>query len=99
MTENAAPFTQQERDAVYRAIAERRDMRHFRSEPIRDDQLKRLLNAAHQAPSVGLMQPWRIIRITNRSLRNEIHTLVEQERIATAKAMNEREDEFILLKV
>ncbi|HEC74467.1 MAG TPA: 5,6-dimethylbenzimidazole synthase [Methylophaga aminisulfidivorans] len=99
MTENAAPFTQQERDAVYRAIAERRDMRHFRSEPIRDDQLKRLLNAAHQAPSVGLMQPWRIIRITNRSLRNEIHTLVEQERIATAKAMNEREDEFMRLKV
>lgn len=92
-------FSQAEREAVYRVIAERRDMRHFRPAPIDETVLKRLLNAAHQAPSVGLMQPWRIIRISDDELRQKIKALVEEERLATAKALAEREDEFMQLKV
>ncbi len=92
-------FTQAERDAVYRAIAERRDMRHFRPGSIEPDQLQRLLQAAHKAPSVGLMQPWRIIRISDKALRSQITQLVEKERLATAKALGEREAEFLKLKV
>src|SRR3546814_12062996 len=57
MTDNA--FPQAERDAIYRAIAERRDMRHFTGGTVEPALLRRLLEAAHQAPSVGLMQPWR----------------------------------------
>jgi cob(II)yrinic acid a,c-diamide reductase (EC 1.16.8.1) len=49
---------------VYRVIRERRDMRHFLPDPVDSATLLRLLGAAHQAPSVGLMQPWRFIRIT-----------------------------------
>ncbi|WP_243433151.1 nitroreductase family protein, partial [Pseudomonas sp. 71_D] len=41
------------------AIAERRDMRHFTGGSVEPQLLRRLLEAAHQAPSVGLMQPWR----------------------------------------
>ncbi len=74
-------------------------MRHFRSDPVDAEALKRLLNAAHHAPSVGLMQPWRIIRISDQASRQQIKTLVEQERLATAKALGEREDEFMRLKV
>ena len=92
-------FSEAERNAVYRAIAERRDMRHFSSEPVDEDTLQRLLRAAHQAPSVGLMQPWRIIRITEPALRQQIHALVEQERQATAAALGTRSDEFLRLKV
>jgi 5,6-dimethylbenzimidazole synthase len=92
-------FNDAERNAVYRAIKERRDMRHFRADPIDRKVLKRLLNAAHQAPSVGLMQPWRIIRISDNQIRSEIHRLVEAERIKTAQALGEREDEFMQLKV
>lgn len=92
-------FSRAERDAVYRAIAERRDMRHFRSGSIDSEQLQRLLEAAHQAPSVGLMQPWRIIRISDSALRLQIKQLVEKERLATAQALGEREDEFLKLKV
>jgi 5,6-dimethylbenzimidazole synthase len=55
--------------------------------------------AAHQAPSVGFMQPWRFIRITDHGLRGAIHALVEEERIATARALGEREDAFMRLKV
>lgn len=92
-------FAEAERAAVYRAIAERRDMRHFKSDPIAPEILARLLAAAHAAPSVGLMQPWRFIRITDKKLRDAIYALVEQERRATAKALDEREDEFLRLKV
>lgn len=99
MTDSSQVFSQTERDAVYRAIAERRDMRHFRCDPIAPAIVKRLLNAAHHAPSVGLMQPWRIIRISDVSLRKQIKQQVEQERIQTAKALQQREDEFMRLKV
>ncbi len=74
-------------------------MRHFKSDPIAPEILARLLAAAHAAPSVGLMQPWRFIRITDKKLRDAIYALVEQERRATAKALDEREDEFLRLKV
>ena len=92
-------FTEPEIAGVYRAIAERRDMRHFRPDPVDPALLKRLLWAAHHAPSVGYMQPWRFIRITDRTLRERMHELVEVERRATAKALGEREEDFMRLKV
>ncbi|WP_409317285.1 5,6-dimethylbenzimidazole synthase [Pseudomonas sp. KCJK9016] len=97
MTDNA--FTESERAAVYRAIAERRDMRHFIGGTVEPRLLRRLLEAAHQAPSVGLMQPWRFIRISDRALRGQIRNLVEEERVRTAEALGERSDEFMKLKV
>ncbi|WP_339907940.1 5,6-dimethylbenzimidazole synthase [Pseudomonas guineae] len=97
MSEHA--FSPEERAAVYRAIAERRDMRHFSGGEVAPELLARLLEAAHQAPSVGLMQPWRFIRITLPVLRESIHGLVEEERVRTADALGERSDEFMRLKV
>lgn len=90
--------------AVYRVIAERRDMRHFIPTPVAPEILERLLQAAHQAPSVGLMQPWRFIRITDMNTRKSIHQLVDEERILTAQAIGEYENtarmaEFMRLKV
>jgi 5,6-dimethylbenzimidazole synthase len=98
MTDHA--FTPQERQAVYRVIAERRDMRRFvPGSAVPEDVLARLLQAAHAAPSVGLMQPWRFIRITDVRLRESIHALVDEERALTAGALGERGDEFLALKV
>ncbi|NUT61841.1 5,6-dimethylbenzimidazole synthase [Herbaspirillum sp. C9C3] len=92
-------YPQAQIDALYRVIRERRDMRHFLPDPVAPELLERLLQAAHQGPSVGFMQPWRFIRIRNQALRQQIHALVEQERIATARALDQREDEFMRLKV
>ncbi|MBW9332192.1 MULTISPECIES: 5,6-dimethylbenzimidazole synthase [Herbaspirillum] len=92
-------YPQEQVDAVYRVIGERRDMRHFLPDPVAPALLERLLQAAHQGPSVGFMQPWRFIRIRSDALRQQIHALVEQERIATARALDQREDEFMRLKV
>ncbi len=92
-------FSDLEIDAVYRAIAERRDMRHFKPDPIDPETLQKLLLAAHHAPSVGFMQPWRFIRISDKTLRHKLHQLVEEERINTAQALKQREDDFMKLKV
>ena len=99
MTTSEHAFSDEARLAVYRAIHERRDMRHFSGGTVADDVLQRLLKAAHHAPSVGFMQPWRFIRIRSRALRESLHALVEQERVLTAQALGEREDEFMQLKV
>lgn len=101
---NPHTYTDSEQAAIYKVIAERRDMRHFLPTPIAPALMTKLLRAAHHAPSVGLMQPWRFIRISDQSLRKAIHTLVNEERIHTAQAIGEYENtarmaEFMRLKV
>ncbi|KAF0206518.1 MAG: 5 6-dimethylbenzimidazole [Gallionellaceae bacterium] len=93
-------FSNGEREALYRVINERRDMRHFlRDSVVEEAVLQRLLQAAHSAPSVGLMQPWRFIRVRDAALRTAIAMLVDGERQLTAHALGEREAEFMHLKV
>ena len=97
---NSAHFSSDEREILYRVIDARRDMRHFISGTTVDEPvLHRLLNAAHHAPSVGLMQPWRFIRIRSVPLRAAIAALVDEERQLTAQALGERDAEFLRLKV
>ena len=95
----AHAFSEAEQRGVYRAIHERRDMRHFSGGSVAPEVLRRLLEAAHHAPSVGFMQPWRFVRITDSALRAPLHALVEQERILTAQALGQRQEEFMRLKV
>ena len=72
----AEGFDENERRAIYRAIRERRDVRRgFLPEPIPDELLHRLLEAAHNAPSVGLMQPWRFIVVRDLAVRRKVHEI------------------------
>lgn len=71
-------FNEAERKAVYRVIAERRDVRRgFLDAPLPDDLIGRLLAAAHNAPSVGLMQPSRFIVIRDSGIRRAVHEIFE----------------------
>ena len=101
---NQHAYNQQEQAAIYKVIAERRDMRHFLPTPVDTEILTKILQAAHHAPSVGLMQPWRFIRISEPNLRKKIHQLVDEERAKTAQAIGDVETtarmaEFLKLKV
>ncbi|TFW27383.1 5,6-dimethylbenzimidazole synthase [Duganella callida] len=96
---NPHAYTETEIAGVYRAIRERRDVRHFKAGPLEPGQLERFLTAAHHGPSVGYMQPWRFVRITNTGLRARIHQHVNEERIKTAEALGKRADDFMRLKV
>ena len=99
MTNNA--FTPSEIDAVYKVIYSRRDMRHFKagSPPISETVLTKLLQAAHRAPSVGYMQPWRFIRITDDQIRSNIQQIVDIERLKTADALDTKKNDFLSIKV
>jgi 5,6-dimethylbenzimidazole synthase len=84
----AAAFSQAERDAVYRAIYERRDVRdEFLDVEVPRDTIMRILDAAHHAPSVGFMQPWNFILVRDRALR---------ERVAAAFAEGARAEERVI---
>ena len=77
-------FSDEDRAAIYRAISSRRDIRRFRDDPISDDVLWRLLEAAHHGPSVGFMQPWNFILVRDATLKCQVKTLYEKERQAAA---------------
>lgn len=93
-------FTAEDRDSFYRLVAERRDMRHFTpGAQVAPEVLQRILTAARQAPSVGLMEPARFIRIVDTGLRERLYEHVQAERLRTAEAMGERREAFLKLRV
>jgi nicotinate-nucleotide--dimethylbenzimidazole phosphoribosyltransferase len=88
-----------ERDAVHRVIAERRDIRRFRPDPIPDEVLERILAAAHRAPSVGLMQPWRFIVVSDDATRLGVRRLAQRERLRQVDRFTERARHFLDQKI
>ncbi|MCM2399228.1 5,6-dimethylbenzimidazole synthase [Rhizobium sp. S95] len=69
----AGAFSAQERKAVYRAIRSRRDVRdQFLPDPLPDELIWRLLQAAHDAPSVGFMQPWNFLVVRDAARREAV---------------------------
>lgn len=97
----APGFGPSEREAVYRAIRERRDVRHgFLPEPMPDELLTRLLEAAHNAPSVGLMQPWRFIVVRDLDVRRAVHTIfLDANRQALAGYEGKRQENYVGMKL
>jgi nicotinate-nucleotide--dimethylbenzimidazole phosphoribosyltransferase len=84
---------------VHRVIAERRDIRRFRPDPVPDEVLERVLAAAHRAPSVGLMQPWRLIVIRGSEPRIAIRDVAARERLRQADRFDERARQFLDQKI
>lgn len=93
-------FTDAERNAVYKAIYARRDIRRFRAEPIPDAILERLVEAAHRAPSVGFSQPWDLVVVTDDETKAEIASIAERAIAAAREGYEEpRRTEFADLKL
>ncbi len=93
-------FNDQEKDAVYRVIRERRDVRRFKSDPIPSATLKKILNAAMNAPSVGYMQPWNFLVIEDKTVRQKIHdAFLRANEEAKAMFPGERGEKYASLKL
>ena len=92
-------YTEQEKATVYRVIKERRDMRHFTKEPVSPEILRNLMQAAQLAPSVGFMQPWRFIRITDPAIRNQIYDLAQAEIKLTGEQIEDKKTTYATLKL
>ncbi|GAB3920543.1 5,6-dimethylbenzimidazole synthase [Microlunatus endophyticus] len=86
---------------LYDVIARRRDVRaEFTGQPIADDQLLRILGAAHQAPSVGHSQPWDFILVRDHGTRQRFQQHVAAERDLYASELSgERSDTFAKIKI
>ncbi|QEC50654.1 nicotinate-nucleotide--dimethylbenzimidazole phosphoribosyltransferase [Baekduia soli] len=87
------------RDAVHQVIAERRDIRRFRPDPVPANVLQRILEAAHRAPSVGLMQPWRLILVRDVATRMEVRRLTQRERLRQADRFDAQAGQFLDQKI
>ncbi len=85
--------------AVHDVIAERRDIRRYRPDAVPDDVLRRVLQAGHRAPSVGLMQPWRFIVVRSIERRSAVRQLAQRERIRQADRFDERARAFLDQKI
>jgi 5,6-dimethylbenzimidazole synthase len=95
------PFSEPEREAVYRAIFSRRDVRgQFRSEAIGDDALMRLLDAAHHAPSVGFLQPWNFLVVRDAEKKRQVAEIFAEANAEAAEMFpEERRDAYRSLKL
>ena len=94
-------FNEQEKDGLYKAIFSRRDVRsHFTSEPIDDEILTRILNAAHHAPSVGFSQPWNFILIKNEETRKKIkESFILENKKAAELIEDPKKSKYLSLKL
>jgi len=101
MTDHDQSFTEAQREGLYRAIFERRDVRsQFLPDAIPEEVLARLLEAAHHAPSVGFMQPWDFIVIDSVAVRRQVlDSFNEENERAAANYQGERKERYQNLKL
>ncbi|PIC86742.1 5,6-dimethylbenzimidazole synthase [Sporosarcina sp. P20a] len=95
-------FSEEEKDAVYKVIYNRRDVRSFLPTPIPEDQIHNILKAAHHAPSVGFMQPWNFIIVSSDETKEKLAWAADKERRALAihyEDEGEKETKFLGLKI
>jgi len=76
-TEFTPAISEVEREAICKVMRGRRDVRRFVPQPIPDEVLRRILEMAHLAPSVGFMQPWNFLLITSLEIRRQVKILFE----------------------
>jgi 5,6-dimethylbenzimidazole synthase len=81
-------FSEAERDVLYRVMRSRRDIRRFVSTPVPSPVLRRILEMAHFAPSVGFMQPWNFILISSLEVRRQIKQQFETQNLHEAEKID-----------
>src|ERR1700728_359867 len=88
MTQDSHALDPAEIEAFYQVAGARRDIRNgFLPDAVDDDVLTRILAAAHQAPSVGLSQPWDFLILRERAVREHVQRLAQAQRGALADAL------------
>jgi 5,6-dimethylbenzimidazole synthase len=79
----------------------RRDVRHFSSRVVADEDMRAFLRCAAYAPSVGNAQPWRFVRLRTPAIRDELVAHVERQNAKAAEryAGTSRHDHYLSLKL
>lgn len=80
-------FPQDAREALYDVLGARRDVRRFRPDPVDPQIVRRVLTAAHMAPSVGHSQPWRFIMVADPATRERAARMADEQRLRQASQL------------
>lgn len=94
-------ITQQECDNFYKVMYGRRDvLSELLPDPIDEDVLERILQAAHHAPSVGFSQPWNFILLRDQQIKQSIHDLHQQANAEAAEMfVDKRQQDYRQIKL
>ncbi|MDO8568654.1 MAG: nitroreductase family protein [Dehalococcoidales bacterium] len=65
---------------LMQAIKERRSIRKYRTDPIPDEMLNTILEAARWAPSWSNTQSWRLVLVRNQETRNKLAGVLKSTR-------------------
>ncbi|QGP80627.1 5,6-dimethylbenzimidazole synthase [Sphingobium sp. CAP-1] len=79
----------------------RRDVRHFRSDPVPEADMQALMASVSLAPSVGHAQPWRLVRVRSADRRARIADHVDAQALAAADGYTDpaQRDRYRALKL
>lgn len=94
-------ISEEERQAVYKTIYGRRDVRSFfKPDPLPQDILARILKAAHHAGSVGYMQPWNFIVVDDPAVKEKVRASFKKEREEAARLFDpEKREKYLSYKL
>ena len=93
-------FTSDDAQTLYQIMQWRRDVRHFRSDPVAPDLIDKLAASMDMAPSVGNCRPWRVMRVQDTDIRSRIVDLFTQSNAAAAAAYPDADrDAYLALKL
>ena len=93
-------FDPSDAKTLHRILRWRRDVRHFRPDPVEERVLERLRRVMDYAPSVGNSRPWRVIRVRDERLRAAVRADFRRcnER-AAAGYCADRHADYVALKL
>lgn len=93
-------FTSDEAETLSSILKWRRDVRHFRTDPVPEPILLGLRQAMAAAPSVGNARPWRVIRVKDKDLRAAVRAIFERCNADAAAAYDDAtRSEYLQLKL
>lgn len=93
-------FSRFAKESLASIIQSRRDIRHFRSDPIPDEIIRKILESAHAAPSVGFSQPWNFLLIRGEATKQEVFQVFKRENDRAAELFSEsRKETYQSLKL
>lgn len=93
-------FSQAESETLLAILQWRRDVRHFRRDPVDEAVLDRLRGTMDRSPSVGNARPWRVIRVDSPDLRAEVRANFQRCNEQAAKLYSgEKHAEYLALKL
>lgn len=86
-------FDQPFRDQLDTLFEWRRDVRHFRRDPVPEPVLDHMLALTCTTPSVGLSQPWRFMRVDDETRRNAVRAEFAERNAEALNARNESDSQ------